>query len=152
MLAAAAPTSARVELADFEFRPASVSVAPGGVVTFANIGKAPHTATADDESFDTAMLQAGEEKTLTFATEGSFTYTCVVHPGMKGRITVSASPPPAAETPPETVAISSSRPEPPRPSRSILPGLLGGAAILAATGLLLFGGYRFYQAAAAESG
>ena len=74
--------------ADKCFSPSAVTVAVGGKVTWKNSDSAAHTATADDSSFDTSMIMAGGSASNTFKTAGTFSYYCMVHPWMKGTVTV----------------------------------------------------------------
>ncbi|WP_127523931.1 cupredoxin family copper-binding protein [Mesorhizobium sp. Z1-4] len=74
-----------VEIKGMKFSPASLSVAPGDTVTFTNMDGAPHTATADDSSFDTGRLNKGQSATVTVEA-GEHTYKCVFHPSMKGSV------------------------------------------------------------------
>lgn len=96
--ATAAPNSAGVSMLDFSFSPASVTVKKGESVTWVNNGQAPHTATANDGSFDTGLLTAGQSGTVTFNNAGSFDYVCVVHPEMVGTVVVSGGDEPLPET------------------------------------------------------
>ena len=48
----------------------------------------PHTATADDSSFDTGDLDKGDSKSVTFDKPGTFTYYCRFHPFMKATVEV----------------------------------------------------------------
>jgi plastocyanin len=48
----------------------------------------PHTATADDGSFDTGPLEEGKLKSETFKRAGTFTYHCAIHPSMHGTVEV----------------------------------------------------------------
>jgi hypothetical protein len=75
---------------DFAFGPTSVTVADGGTVTFANVGVAPHTATADDGTFDTALVAAGASASITVGGPGSYPFVCTFHPEMRGTIEVVA--------------------------------------------------------------
>lgn len=77
-----------IDVADNEFKPNTATVAVGGTVTWKLIGQAAHTVTADDQSFNSGLLKPGESYPFTFSTLGSFTYTCLVHPGMTGTIEV----------------------------------------------------------------
>ena len=77
-----------VNIVDFAFEPADTTVAVGTTVSFNNTGAAPHTATADDDSFDTDSIAAGATGSLTFDTAGTFPYHCTFHPQMKATITV----------------------------------------------------------------
>ena len=77
------------KIIDFGFDPASITVKVGESVTWTNTGAAPHTVTADDNSFDSKSLAGGATFTQTFAKAGTFAYHCAIHPGMKGTVTVS---------------------------------------------------------------
>ena len=83
--------SANVTMGDLFFSPASVSIAVGDTVTWRNTGQAPHNATADDGSFATATLNNGQSASHTFTQAGTFSYTCTIHPQMKGTVRVLAS-------------------------------------------------------------
>ena len=78
-----------VTIKSFAFDPAELTIAVGDTVTFTNEDGAPHTATADDGSFDTGRLNRGQSAALTFGSEGSFSYFCSFHPNMKATITVA---------------------------------------------------------------
>ena len=86
--ASAGAASGSIVINDSGFTPASFHVALGGTVTFANSGKAMHTVTATDGSFDSDMIKAGGAWSHTFTTAGSFSYNCILHPNMKGTIVV----------------------------------------------------------------
>ena len=77
-----------VDVADNEFRPDPAIVGLGGTVTWNLVGAAAHTVTADDQTFNSGLLKAGESYAFTFTTLGSFAYTCLVHPGMVGTVEV----------------------------------------------------------------
>ena len=80
-----------VTIRDFSFSPATVTVEAGDTVTWHNAGPSPHSATADDGSFDTGILSKGESGSHTFTRAGTFTYYCGPHPSMKGTIRVVAA-------------------------------------------------------------
>jgi plastocyanin len=65
-----------------------VTIEEGGKVIWQNEDSAPHTATADDGSFDTGTLEEGKLKSETFKEAGTFTYICSVHPYMHGTVEV----------------------------------------------------------------
>ena len=77
-----------VNMEDFFFSPASVSVHVGDLVTWHNRGKQPHTATADNGSFDTGTVPAGGSGSHMFTQPGTFTYVCTIHPNMHGTVRV----------------------------------------------------------------
>lgn len=83
-----APRAEKVEIVDFAYDPDPVTVAVGGKVTWLNQDSAPHTATAEDESFDTGTLDQGKLKAETFKEVGTFSYICTIHPTMKGTVEV----------------------------------------------------------------
>ena len=88
--ASAGAASGTITISDAGFAPASFRVAIGGTVTFANNGKAMHTVTAGDGSFDSDMIRSGGTWAHTFTTPGSFAYNCILHPTMRGTIVVGA--------------------------------------------------------------
>jgi plastocyanin len=71
--------SASVSVGDNFYSPASVSVAVGDTVTWRNNGRAQHSATADDGTFDTGVFGAGASRSHTFTRAGTFSYYCTVH-------------------------------------------------------------------------
>ena len=80
--------SAKVEIVDFAYDPDPVQVATGGKVIWQNQDTAPHTATADDGSFDTGTIEKGKIGSETFREAGTFTYFCEIHPTMHGTVEV----------------------------------------------------------------
>jgi plastocyanin len=83
-----AAASAAVEMRDLAFAPATLEVAVGTTVTWTNNDTVPHTATAEDGSFDTGQLDTGQSGEVTFDTPGTFAYVCLFHPNMAGTVTV----------------------------------------------------------------
>lgn len=88
---ATAAADTGVTISDFQFAPASVTIDAGDTVTWTNDGPTPHSATADDGSFDTGIFDAGQSRSETFEQAGSFAYFCTPHPNMRGTITVRAA-------------------------------------------------------------
>jgi hypothetical protein len=78
-------------IADFKFSPATLTIHVGDTVTWTNDGQQPHTATANDHSFDTGVLNKGASASHTFTQAGSFAYICTIHPFMHGTIVVEGS-------------------------------------------------------------
>src|SRR5690606_12711267 len=76
-----------VSFQGMQFVPAAISVAAGDTITFTNMDGAPHTATADDGSFDTGRLGRGDSATVTIGSAGTFNYICKIHPSMTGKVT-----------------------------------------------------------------
>ena len=68
-----------VEIVEFNFEPEEITVPAGTTITFTNQDKAPHTATADDGSFDTEELGKGDSAEETFDDPGTYAYYCRFH-------------------------------------------------------------------------
>lgn len=79
-----------IAIQNFAFSPATITLKAGDSITWTNQDAAPHTATADDGSFDTGSLANGQSKSITFSKPGTFTYHCSVHPNMKATIVVTS--------------------------------------------------------------
>jgi LPXTG-motif cell wall-anchored protein len=88
---AIAAASGSVTIADFNFAPASITIDAGDAVTWNNDGPTPHSATANDGSFDTGILKKGQSGSHTFSEAGSFSYYCKPHPYMKATVVVQAA-------------------------------------------------------------
>ncbi len=92
ILLAGAAMAAGVSMVDDEFSPSNLTVTVGESVTFTNQGDNLHTATAEDGSFDTGIVNPGSSATVTFDSPGSFPYLCNVHGSkMSGVITVTGT-------------------------------------------------------------
>jgi plastocyanin len=78
----------KVQIVEFSYEPEPVVVQVGGKVTWQNEDTAPHTATADDGSFDTGTIERGKLGSATFKEAGTFTYHCEIHPTMHGTVEV----------------------------------------------------------------
>jgi len=83
-----ASKSEKVDIVEFTYQPDPVVVQVGGKVTWQNQDTAPHTATADDGSFDTGTIENGKLGSATFKEAGTFTYFCEIHPTMHGTVEV----------------------------------------------------------------
>lgn len=95
--ASSSSSTASLTIEDFRFNPSPLTVATGTAITVLNAGRAAHTATAPG-TFDTGTLRTGQQATVVTARPGSFAYSCLIHPDMKGTLVVEgdpvASPPP----------------------------------------------------------
>lgn len=83
-----ASKSEKVDIVEFTYQPDPVVVQVGGKVIWQNQDAAPHTATADDGSFDTGTIEKGKIGSETFKEAGTFTYFCEIHPTMHGTVEV----------------------------------------------------------------
>jgi plastocyanin len=93
--------ASRVELTDYRFNPARITVATGTKVTFSNAGSEAHNAASSDGGgFDTGLLAQGESATVTFNRPGTYSFACTPHPSMIGQVIVTG---PALDSAPATV-------------------------------------------------
>lgn len=81
----------RIDIKNFAFNPATLTVKAGAVVTVTNSDTTTHTVTATGaKTFDTGDIAVG--KTVTFtapAKAGSYPFICTIHTFMHGTLTVS---------------------------------------------------------------
>jgi plastocyanin len=77
--ASASETTVAVDIVDFDFQPAELEIAAGTTVTWTNVGRQPHTATAEDGSFDTGVLTTDRSASHTFTEAGTYPYVCTLH-------------------------------------------------------------------------
>ncbi|WP_440951919.1 cupredoxin domain-containing protein [Methanococcoides sp. FTZ1] len=77
-----------VLIEDFKFKPDTLQISVGDTVTWINMDSAPHTATSNDEGFDSGSLSKGESFSFTFEEAGNYDYICTFHPYMEGEIIV----------------------------------------------------------------
>ena len=79
-------SSNALQISDFKFKPASLSVNTGGIVV-TNADGVAHSVTADDgRSFDSGILGPGTSRTIAVSEPGRYPYHCVVHPFMHGTV------------------------------------------------------------------
>jgi plastocyanin len=95
--AAAAPARAarkgvKASIRNLAFAPGKLKIATGATVTWRNGDPLTHTITATDHSFDSGSVEYGRTWSRTFARAGTYTYSCSLHPFMKGTIVVKAAP------------------------------------------------------------
>lgn len=84
----AAGSGSAVSIRGFAFDPSTIQVAAGTEVVWTNRDPTEHTVTADDGSFDSGPVAANGTFSVKLDRSGSVTYTCVIHPTMKGSVQV----------------------------------------------------------------
>jgi alcohol dehydrogenase (cytochrome c) len=77
-----------VNVVDYLYQPQQIQVPTGTTVKFSNTGTIVHTATAQDNSWDSSDIAPGEAATVTFSAPGTWIYNCTPHPWMIGKIVV----------------------------------------------------------------
>jgi len=88
--APAAPVSGnQVNIDNFAFAPATLTVKAGTTVTWTNHDEEPHTVAASDGSFHSPGMGTGAIFSHTFSTAGKFDYVCSIHPMMHGTVVVT---------------------------------------------------------------
>jgi plastocyanin len=85
---AAAASSATVEIDNFAFAPATLTVNAGTTVTWKNEDDSPHRIGDQNGTLKSAALDTDETFSHTFATPGAYPYICTMHPYMVGKIIV----------------------------------------------------------------
>ena len=83
---ASASATKKVGIANFAFKPGTLTVSKGTKVSFANSDGVAHTATG--KGFDTGNIGPGKSATVKFSKAGTFAYHCTIHPSMHGKIIV----------------------------------------------------------------
>ncbi len=89
---AKAPTggssSSTITLQNFAFNPASLTVSSGTTVTFKNADQVQHHIVVG--TTDLGLQQPGESKTWKASKDGVYVMRCLIHPSMRGQLTVGA--------------------------------------------------------------
>ena len=80
-----------VSIRGMQFGSGTITIKAGESVTWVNQERMPHTVTANDGSFSSSALNAGNAFTQTFDKPGEYTYYCQYHPNMKGVVIVTES-------------------------------------------------------------
>lgn len=77
-----------VEIRDFAYYPADLTIDAGTTVTWVNRDSVAHTATNKPGAWDSGYLDEGDGYAFEFDSPGSYSYFCRPHPYMVGTITV----------------------------------------------------------------
>ena len=85
---AAGPPTAEVQIDNFSFSPATITVKAGTQITWTNKDDIPHTVVSEDKTFKSKVLDTDEKFTLTPTKPGTYTYYCSIHPKMTGKLVV----------------------------------------------------------------
>jgi plastocyanin len=77
-----------IEIENFTFTPAELTIKPGTKVTWKNADDIPHSVVEDATKFRSKALDTGETFSMVFTEAGEIGYFCGLHPHMKGKIIV----------------------------------------------------------------
>ena len=82
--------SAEIDIENFTFGPATLTIAPGTAVTWINKDEEPHNVvgTVPPRAFRSGGMDGGENFTFVFDKPGTYEYICSVHPQMHGTVVV----------------------------------------------------------------
>ncbi|HTY90029.1 MAG TPA: cupredoxin family copper-binding protein [Methanocella sp.] len=83
---ALAAAGAQVQIKDYKFQPAQVTIASGGTVTWTNMDSIVHDVKFKDA--ESPEMKKGEQYSKTFDKPGTYDYICEIHPYMKGQVIV----------------------------------------------------------------
>jgi plastocyanin len=88
-LASAKATKTEVVINNFSFSPKTFTARVGATVTWTNHDSVPHVVTSADDQFKKSpVLKTGQRFSNTFATAGTYSYFCSIHPRTTGKIIV----------------------------------------------------------------
>lgn len=83
------PKTYNIEIKNFAFSPASLTINKGDTVIWTNKDSVPHTVTSDlGNELDSPVFGNGKTYSHTFTNSGNFNYYCTIHPMMKAEIIV----------------------------------------------------------------
>jgi|GEM_PF-3068440 len=82
-----------IDIVDFEFKPAEVTVKVGTKVTWTQVGPTIHNTVAKAPFgraplWESPVLKVGEKFSYIFNQAGTFDYLCTIHPSMTGKVVV----------------------------------------------------------------
>lgn len=83
------PGANEVFIRSMAFDPSTITVAAGTTITWTNKDAVAHTVTSNTNLFNSGNLGTGKTFTFTFATPGTYSYYCSIHPSMIGSVTVN---------------------------------------------------------------
>jgi len=77
-----------IEIRNYEFFPAKLTVDAGTEVTWVNYDTVPHNAVADDGVFETDLLNKDDSGSVVMDAPGTHSYKCTLHPAMTATVSV----------------------------------------------------------------
>ena len=92
-LASPAVAEETVTIEGFTYDPPILEVAARDTVTWVNNDPEPHTATAEDGTFDSGEMPPGASFSHTFADDAAIPYFCQIHPDMQAQVVVGDAEP-----------------------------------------------------------
>jgi len=96
LAAAAVAANQSIQITKNGFSPRTFTIDHGDKVVFHNADRVDHQIVADNGSFASPILHAGQSWTVTLTTAGSFRFHDALAPRLAGRVTVKGPPPSVA--------------------------------------------------------
>jgi plastocyanin len=84
----AAEEANEIKIDNFAFNPPELTVAVGTTVMWVNHDDITHSVVDKNKAFRSKALSTNNSFSFTFATAGTYDYSCGVHPQMMGKIVV----------------------------------------------------------------
>lgn len=78
-----------VHIRQMKFVPPELDAQVGDTVVWKDEDMVPHSATAEDKSFDTGLMPPGESRKVVLQKAGEIPYYCSNHPDMHAKLEVS---------------------------------------------------------------
>jgi plastocyanin len=86
--AASAGDTVTIEIGNYSFVPAEVTVAPGTRVVWVNHDEMVHSVVSAEHLFGSTGMDTDDEYSFVFEKEGDYAYLCSLHPYMTGIVKV----------------------------------------------------------------
>jgi plastocyanin len=83
------PGANEVFLQGMAFSPSTITVTAGTTITWTNKDAVTHNVTSNPALFSSGAMGNGATYSFTFPDKGTFSYTCTIHPSMKGTVVVN---------------------------------------------------------------
>jgi len=84
------PSAPAINIDNFSFMPAALTVPAGTKVVWTNHDDIPHTVVERSQKFKSKGLDTDDSFSYTFTEAGTYEYFCGLHPKMVGKIIVEA--------------------------------------------------------------
>ena len=82
-------TKNEVIMDNMAFNPSTITVTAGTRITWLNNDSMAHTATSNDNVFDSGNIPVNGSYSYTFTSAGTYPYYCTYHAGMTGTVVVN---------------------------------------------------------------
>ena len=83
------PGANEVFIQGMAFNPSSITVKAGTTITWTNKDAVTHNETSNPALFSSGSMATDATYSFTFQNVGTYSYTCTIHPSMKGTVVVN---------------------------------------------------------------